>query len=276
MTDLPRPSMRGTIKIGDTEVSLLEIPAGGTPLRKICRTTPTSIEIVFPLDTTIVVRDEEREESAVRADEALVLIGARRYAVFSAQRSVAIAVTVPQLAVDEYVTDTGRSTIIRDSAVLGPVKKFLAGVMETPGELERLSAYFLEKLLWEMTASLLLENRGAGGIAAPAPGLLDRAMAQIAAYRTDQSLTPTVLAQSLSISMRQLQRIFSSIGSTPSREIRRHRAELAVSMLKNPAFRVLNITQVAHHSGFADAADLRRAFEALGYCTPSQLRARGA
>ncbi len=268
--------MRGTIKIGDTEVSLLEIPAGGTPLRKICRTTPTSIEIVFPLDTTIVVRDEEREESAVRADEALVLIGARRYAVFSAQRSVAIAVTVPQLAVDEYVTDAGRSTIIRDSAVLGPVKKFLAGVMETPGELERLSAYFLEKLLWEMTASLLLENRGAGGIAAPAPGLLDRAMAQIAAYRTDQNLTPTVLAQSLSISMRQLQRIFSSIGSTPSREIRRHRAELAVSMLKNPAFRVLNITQVAHHSGFADAADLRRAFEALGYCTPSQLRARGA
>jgi transcriptional regulator GlxA family with amidase domain len=127
-----------------------------------------------------------------------------------------------------------------------------------------------------MAASLLLESRGAGGLASPAPGLLDRAMAQIAAYRTDQSLTPTVLAQTLNISMRQLQRIFSAIGSTPSREIRRHRADLASSMLKNPAFSVLNITQIAHHSGFTDAADLRRAFEALGYCTPSQLRAQRA
>ncbi|GAA2239548.1 helix-turn-helix domain-containing protein [Herbiconiux moechotypicola] len=267
----------GTRRIGETELSMLEIPAGGTPLRKICRSSPSTAEIVLPLESTLVVRNEQREDCAVRPDEALFLVDARRYAVFSAQKALAFAVAVPMLAVEEYLGAGSRTTTVRNSAVLGPVKRFLAGVMDGGDDhLERIQTYFLEKLMWEMVASLLLESRGAGDLATPAPGMLDRAMAQIAAYRTDQSLTPTVLAQSLNVSMRQLQRLFSGIGSTPSREIRRQRADLAVSMLKNPAFRVLNITQIAQHSGFADAADLRRAFESLGYCTPSRLRAQGA
>jgi AraC-like DNA-binding protein len=273
--EAPAPGLKRTRRIGETELSMLEVPAGGAPLRKICRTSPSTAEIVLPLETTLVVRNEQREDCAVRPDEALFLVDARRYAVFSAQKALAFAVAVPMLAVDEYLGAGQHAMTIRNSAVLGPVKRFLAGVMDEDDGLERIQAYFIEKLVWEMAASLLLEARGAGDLATPAPGLLDRAMAQIAAYRTDQSLTPAALAQSLNVSMRQLQRLFAGIGSTPSREIRRQRADLAVSMLKNPAFRVLNVTQIAQHSGFADAADLRRAFDALGYSTPSSLRVRG-
>jgi AraC-like DNA-binding protein len=264
--------MRSNLQVGDTEVSLLEVPAGGAPLRKICRTSSPSVEVLFPLESTVVVRSDSREERVVRPDESVYLVGHRRYAVFSTQGGLALALVIPASAVEEYAGASGHVDLIRNSAVLGPVKKFLVGVMENHAELGRLPAYFIEKLVWEMVASLMLENRGASSLARPTLGILDQAMAHIAAYRTDQTLTPTSLAHALNISMRQLQRVFSGMGSTPSREIRRQRADLAVSMLTNEAFRVLSITQVAHHSGFADAADLRRAFDAFGYRTPSEVR----
>ncbi|MDO9396870.1 MAG: helix-turn-helix domain-containing protein [Herbiconiux sp.] len=274
VVELVRPGLRGNHHFGDSEVSVLDVPAGGSPLLRICRAASPSLEMVLPLDGAVIVRSESREEHVVRGDEALFLVGPRRYAVHASRQSLALAVSVPAAAVEDYAGAAGSCGLVRSSAVLTPTKRFLTGVMENHDELERLSAYFIEKLIWEMVASLLLESRGAGSLATPSLGLLDRAMAQIAAYRTDQSLTPVSLAQSLSISMRHLQRVFSAIGSTPSREIRRQRAELALSMLKNPAFRVLSVSQVAHHSGFADAADLRRAFDALGYPTPTEVRSQ--
>ncbi|MFB2599475.1 helix-turn-helix domain-containing protein [Herbiconiux sp. P17] len=268
--------MRSNLQVGDTEVSLLEVPAGGAPLRKICRTSSPSVEVLFPLETSVVVRNDSRDERVVRPDESIYLVGHRRYAVFSTHGGLALAVAIPVAAVEEYAGESGRVDVIRGSAVLSPVKKFLVGVMENHDDLDRLPAYFIEKLVWEMMASLMLESRGAASLARPTLGILDRAMAHIAAYRTDQTLTPITLAHALNISMRQLQRVFSGMGSTPSREIRRQRADLAVSMLTNDAFRVLSITQVAHHSGFADASDLRRAFEAFGYRTPSEVRSVNA
>ncbi|SDZ57576.1 helix-turn-helix domain-containing protein [Herbiconiux ginsengi] len=264
--------MRSNLQVGDTEVSLLEVPAGGAPLRKICRTSAPSVEVLFPLENTVVVRNDNRDERVVRPDESIYLVGHRRYAVFSTQGGLALAVAVPLAAVDEYAGESGHVELMRGSALLAPVKKFLIGVMENHDELDRLPAYFIEKLVWEMVVSLMLESKGAASLTRPTLGMLDRAMAHIAAYRTDQTLTPVSLAQALNISMRQLQRVFAGMGSTPSREIRRQRADLAVSMLTNDAFRVLSITQVAHHSGFADAAELRRAFEAFGYRTPSVVR----
>ncbi len=260
------------VRFGDTELSVLDIPAGGTPLRKICRTATPSIELVIPIDATIVVRGENREDLPLRPDQAVYIVGARRYAVYGSRRCTALAVAMPTAALEEYTGPAGSFGTIQGSAVLTPTKKFLLGTLENTQSPERLSTYFLEKLVLEMVASLLLEGRGAGGLATPSVGLLDRAMSQIAGYRTDRSLTPTRLAHDLNISMRQLQRLFSSIGSTPSREIRRQRADLAVSMLTNPAFRVLNVSQIAQHSGFADASELRRAFESMGYSTPSEIR----
>ncbi len=221
--------LRSNLQVGDTEVSLLEVPAQGAPLRKICRSTPQpSVEVLFPLESTVVVRTDAREERVVRPDESVYFVAHRRYSVFSTQGGLALAVAIPLAAVDEYAGEPGNVGHIRNSAVLAPVKKFLVGVMESHDELERLPAYFIEKLVWEMMASLMLESRGAASLARPTLGILDRAMAHISAYRTDQTLTPTTLAHALNISMRQLQRVFSGIGSTPSREIRRQRADLAV------------------------------------------------
>jgi AraC-like DNA-binding protein len=264
--------MRTSLKLGESEISVLDIPAGGAPLRKICRTVVPTVELVLPLESAVVVRSEDRDERVVRADEAMYLVGRRRYSVYTSNRSFALAVAVPASVVEDYTPGEGEVGSIRDSTVLAPVKRFLVGVMEQHDELERLSAYLVEKLLWEMVASLMLESRGAASLARPSLGFLDRAMAHIAAYRTDPSLSPVALAATLNISTRQLQRVFSAVGTTPSREIRRQRADLALSLLQNEAFRVLNISQIAHHSGFTDAADLRRAFDALGYPPPSEVR----
>lgn len=266
-------SERGA-RFGQTELSVLRVPSGGTPVRKICRPDEMAVEVVVPVGGTIMVRPESRDERAVRAGEALYLIGCRRYAAYALRGASAVTLGLPFSAVDEYIDRSSTSPVlVQNSAVLQPATSFLGTLLEGGDELDRLSSYFAEKLIWEMVASVYLEGKGVGAAEAPNTGILDRAMAQIAAYRTDRSLTPEAVARSLNVSMRQLQRVFSATGSTPSREIRRQRAELAVSMLRSESFGVLNVTQIAHHSGFSDAAELRRALVAFGYPSPRELRA---
>jgi AraC-like DNA-binding protein len=263
--------VRSSITFGDTQVSVIDVPAAGSSARTIQRSTTASVDILFPLDVPLVVHSDARDR-VVRPNEALLLSDRKKYAVYASQPSAALTAVIPTAAIEEYAALTAETDVIHDSAVLAPAKRFLLGVMENDGELERLSAYFIEKLVVEMVASLILESHGAGNLARPSLDTIDRAMAHIAAYRADQALSPTSLAQSMNLSTRQLQRMFSSIGSTPSREIRRQRAELALSMLRNPAFRVLNVSQIAMHSGFADGPELRRAFDALGYQMPREIR----
>ncbi len=261
------------VRFGQTELSILRVPAGGTPVRKICRPDELAVEVIVPRGGTIMVRSENRDERAVRPGEALYLIGCRRYAAYALRGASAITLGLPFSAVDEFIDRANTDPVlVQGSAVLTPATAFLGTLLEGGDELDRLSSYFAEKLIWEMVASIYLEGKGVGAAEAPNTGILDRAMAQIAAYRTDRSLTPEAVARSLNVSMRQLQRVFASTGSTPSREIRRQRAELAVSMLRSESFGVFNVTQIAHHSGFSDAAELRRAMSAFGFPSPRELR----
>ncbi|MCU1483131.1 MAG: AraC family transcriptional regulator, partial [Subtercola sp.] len=94
----------------------------------------------------------------------------------------------------------------------------------------------------------------------------------IAAYKTDPDLTPGKVASTMNISLRQLQRAFAAQDSSVNDEIRQHRVDTAVGLLSNPAYRHLDLGQIAQYAGFGGRADLRRAIAAVHGCTPTQLR----
>jgi AraC-like DNA-binding protein len=268
-TSLADPRLR----VGQTELVGLRVPPDGKPARRSLASGEQTIEVLIPLAATVVVRPDTRDEHVVRPGDALYLLRSRSYAAYSTRGASAIVLELPRSAVGEYIEPaTPAAVLVQNSAVLTPARAFFRSLLETGLDLNRLSSYFVEKLVWEMVASVFLEGRGVGSVEVPNTGLLSRAITQIAAYRTDRSLTPEAVAASLNISMRQLQRVFAATGSTPSREIRRQRMELAVSMLESEAYAVLNVSQIAHHSGFADAAELRRALVSFGYPNPRELR----
>lgn len=263
-----------SLQVGDIRLSVLNLPPGGTTVRRASTSAIQFAELLIPIGSALVVRAGE-EELVVRRDEVLYLVARDGYIAYAPHQCFAISVRVPLVMVKEYLGSLGEVGLLRGSALLKAIKAFLIGLLEPrDGELGRLPDYFAEKLVWEMVVSLLLESRGVGDSTRPGLGPLDRALAHIAAHRADPALRPVALAQALNISTRQLQRTFSAVGKTPSGEIRRQRADLALSLLQDTAYDRLTVNQVAYYSGFADAAELRRAFHVLGYPAPSRARAR--
>ncbi|WP_344881966.1 AraC family transcriptional regulator [Zhihengliuella alba] len=162
-----------------------------------------------------------------------------------------------------------------DSALRAPVLAFLEAMAAIDSAVGPLDAYFLEKLVHEMAAAVLLSNRRVGGIAEESqPGVYDRALSLMTALRADQNLTPERVAGELNVSLRNLQREFSRNGSSVAATLRRLRAELAVQLLTDPQYDVLTIPQVAYYAGFGSAPLMRRALTAHGWGTPAEVRQR--
>ena len=135
----------------------------------------------------------------------------------------------------------------------------------------------VEKLVLEMTLSLLLETQGMRKIAASSSveqGLYARAMAYIAAYKTDPDLTPgKVAASSMNISAAPAAArvrgagVFGQRRDSPAPG--RHRGR-DYSQTR----RTDTSTSVRSPNTPASAvrADLRRAIATVHGCTPTQLR----
>ncbi|WP_437582535.1 helix-turn-helix domain-containing protein [Paramicrobacterium sp. CJ85] len=91
------------------------------------------------------------------------------------------------------------------------------------------------------------------------------AMSVISSRKTDPHLSVASLAESLSLSVRQLNRVFQKEGTTVAREIRRARMLEARRLLENsPASQRLSLDRIASLSGFPSVAALRRAAKAEG------------
>ncbi|GGF13072.1 helix-turn-helix domain-containing protein [Subtercola lobariae] len=190
-----------------------------------------------------------------------------------------VSVLVPARILDESADSNYELPIVasQNLSLRDPVREFVRAVTAENAPRERLPSYLVEKLLFEMTLSLLLETQGMRKISSSAEQSLHaRAMAYIAAYKSDPDLTPSTVASTMNISLRQLQRSFAAHNSSVTDEIRRQRVETAAGLLTDPAYRHLDLGQVAHHAGFGGPAELRRAIAAVHNCTPSQLRAQAA
>lgn len=268
------PVMRAVLTETTVGTSLLQLvgpcPSAGDLAAAVAPSAATSVLLV-PVGATLF-----RTDPVTRVPERVAggWASAGTIAAFTTDGGGGrvLALSVPVDAVREY-GDPDTFAPPRDGALLDCVRSFLLGLSGT-GRSDAMAVYFLERLLWEMAASLVVHTRGIAQTTRLALHLRDQAEAHITAYRTDPELTPESVARSMNVSLRQLQRAFAEVGSSPFAEIRRQRAEHAEALLADPAFRPLGVEEVARHVGFGDAAQMRRALQLLGRPTPRALRRR--
>jgi AraC family transcriptional regulator, positive regulator of tynA and feaB len=96
--------------------------------------------------------------------------------------------------------------------------------------------------------------------------------AYIEANLRDPRLTPRSIAAALGISPRYLRLLFSQEDETILRYVSRRRLEEAMRELNSSAWRGTNITEIAYHWGFGDAAQFSRAFRERFGVSPRRYR----
>ena len=105
--------------------------------------------------------------------------------------------------------------------------------------------------------------------------LLAQALLEIRRHAQDPATTPTTIARLLSFSLGHLHRIFHAHERTVAEEIRLQRTRLALTALRDPRLRAVDIETIARSSGFHSARTLRRALVELEGHAPTEIR-RGA
>ncbi|MGO3527366.1 helix-turn-helix domain-containing protein [Glutamicibacter arilaitensis] len=141
-------------------------------------------------------------------------------------------------------------------------------------EISSIEQYAFEQLLLEMAGASLLNRLGGGERLQGAPHIatLARAKAVIAQQSSDPSLDPSLVADEVKTSLRQLQSFFSIAGTSIAAEIRLRRALVAHSLLVDAIYDVLTTDQIAERSGFRTVASMRRAMGEIYGMTPRQIR----
>jgi AraC-like DNA-binding protein len=94
-------------------------------------------------------------------------------------------------------------------------------------------------------------------------------------HAADPGLTGAAMAQDLGWSLRQIQLALQRAGTTPRELIREERLRLVRDRLRDPLYRNVTITDLAHASGFSSASALSHAFRRRFGISPRDLR-RGA
>ncbi|NKZ04729.1 helix-turn-helix domain-containing protein [Actinomadura latina] len=114
----------------------------------------------------------------------------------------------------------------------------------------------------------------------PAPGHLAEVEAVVRRYvrehAAEPGLTGAAMAQDLGWSLRQIQLALQRAGTTPRELIREERLRLVRDRLRNPLYRHVSITDLAHATGFSSASALSHAFRRRFGLSPRELRRRAA
>lgn len=168
----------------------------------------------------------------------------------------------------------GSGEVIAPSPLGLGLQAFLSSLLTQHTEPTVVTDRLVERLLAEMVFGVLVES---------APHVLhdgeaariDRARSIMRARRAERDFGVVALARDMHMSVRQLQRLFAAEGSAPAEELRRIRVELARELMNDADCAPLGIAEIAAHSGFPDAAGLRRAFARSGLPSPRLVRRAG-
>ncbi|PPF82730.1 hypothetical protein C5B96_08820 [Subtercola sp. Z020] len=129
-------------------------------------------------------------------------------------------------------------------------------------------------VLVQMMAGLFLENTGSRSEAeAFSETLRTRAEALIARHSADPEFSPQVLAESLNVSLRHLQRSFSAHGAGPAESIRARRLDTALAALRAASKAPRSVAEIALQAGFSSVKELRYALRSTYGVTPRELLA---
>ncbi|WP_309127679.1 helix-turn-helix domain-containing protein [Microbacterium sp.] len=186
--------------------------------------------------------------------------------------SEVLAIWVPAPLLQEF-TEGGMpdATVLYASPLTIGFRTFAQAVVRHADDGSSMSRYAIERLLAEMTFGSLVEQQSVETAQRPS-SLIERARSVMLMRREDPAFSTPQLAAELHISPRQLQRAFARAGVTPGDLLRRMRVELAESMLRNPLYSGLTVDEVSRYAGFTSALQLRRALQAEGSPSPTELR----
>lgn len=185
-----------------------------------------------------------------------------------------VAIWIPLDTVREFVNDAPlRPFTLQPTPMISAFRAFTLAIARNTEETSSISGYAIEQLLGEMVFGALLEVYSLSLPERGQTSLVERARSAMLLRRADPDYTTAELATELHVSPRHLQRAFARIGATPGDALRRLRVELAESLLGNPAYAVLTVDEIAAHSGFSSALQLRRALRTEGLPPPSVIRA---
>jgi len=281
LTDLAtRSSAVGSMHV---HMHMLRLPAGPTIARPSGPAEPRMLHLLLPVDSAVAVKVGRGMQHVVGPRALGWLPGWTGCALFTAHPVEAAIVTVPASVLDTRVALSAPlpSAPASGSRLVEPARAFLQTALAGEHALDALAAPLFDEMLAALLESLVTEARahqtaafGHPRLEQVPPPLRMRAIAQIAAHRSDPALSPQQIARSLRISVRQLQRAFEEAGCTVAGEIRRQRMEAAIGMLTDEVFDRLTISEIALRAGFRNDAELRRALLAVAGTTPSRLRVR--
>jgi AraC-like DNA-binding protein len=271
--------------IGAVSISMTRMPAGATVLRRSPSSDPRAVDLLLPVEASVVVRERGSEQYLVGPRELGWLPNWTPAALYAGASCEIAWIQVPSRVLDSH---PGLAAPLPPrpapgSALIEPMRAFVQTAVAGSHAVDPLSAHLFEDLLGALLEAAALEARGVqpaggavGGVLAGAarPTLRAQAVAHIAAFRDSPQLSPQQIARSLRISVRQLQRAFEEAGTTVAAEIRRQRLDSAIEMLTAAEFDGLTVSEIAARAGFRNDAELRRALSSWMGATPSELRSR--
>lgn len=236
---------------------------------------PTELRLVTLRQGRALLRAGGGEVSLEQGDAALLGVGVDGELVTTQVGSMLAICGPGELAQDVQaeLSDVHPVLVPRHSALLRPVVAFaLQAARGETAQPTHLADYYIERLLQEMLQGMLAELSASASTAPQSQGPYRRAMALLAVQYADPGLTSEGVAESVSLSRRQLEREFARRGTTIRGELRRIRLERAKEMLSEPGYAMLGIEQIAQHVGFSGASSLARAMSQANYGPPSSLR----
>ena len=184
-----------------------------------------------------------------------------------------VGVWVPVETLRDFIHDAPlRSLALEPTPMVLAFRAFTLALARNVEDTSSISRYAIERLLAEMVFGALLEVYSSDLPERGQAPLVDRARSAMLVHREDPRYTIAELASELHVSLRHLQRAFAKIGTTPGDALRHLRVEFAESLLRNPDYAVLTIEEIAAHSGFSSALQLRRALRAEGLPSPTMIR----
>lgn len=233
-------------------------------------------------EATLIVMLQRRGDCIVTQDDAELRLRSGGVALVDSRRPYALA----------FPDDFSQTVIRVPAAALeqrcGPAASAGARLLSAGSSLGRLAAQALDELGREARAAVALPLSAVAfdllalalGEAVPAveepPRMaamrISWAKAQVLAELRDPALRPQAIADRQGVSLRLLQRLFSSRGESLADFILEQRLQRCGDALRDPANAHRTITEIALSWGFADSAGFSRAFRRRFGMAPGEWR----
>lgn len=223
--------------------------------------------------------DHYHRRTSIEADHMFLLDKAAPYHTTFKDTADRVLISVPRRLLESRLPDPARYLSVTPSIVSG-IGRLAHDHIRFLLEEGRLLSNANQMHAIEMCADLIaltfrscekqaedIDRGSAGG-----QMLLSRVKAHLQCTLDDPDLSPTKVADALGLSKRYLHKLFSNSGTTFGAWVREERLMRARSLLVDPRFAHLSITEVAMRQGFNDIPHFSRQFRARFEQTPSDAR----